>query len=220
MTPRDWLLTVRESLLKLEIDKGIPCLFSGAQMVHESFNPDGTMAILLREYNNGAGLKVAPWQAQFGGGSVPLATIEHIDGLWGETEADFATFPSWQAWLDAYAYLLTNSAWSYSKALTYKADPALYAREIYRTWATDPNAANAVQEWMVRLYDLLGPEFTRRPVEITAYGEPLARGWLEGSTAVARVRDMTLPGWRRVWYPADGVRPARVDLILNIPTHE
>lgn len=221
MSPREWLLTVREDLLALEIRKDIPCLFSGAQMVHEAFNGTGTMSGLAASHNNFCGMKAASsWQQQFGGGVVTLPTQEYIAGEWVTVAADFATFPSWQAWLDAYAYLLTNPAWSYSQALAYKAYAALYAREIYRTWATDPNAANAVQDWMISLYDLLGPEFTRRPVEITVYGEPLAHGWLEGATAVAPVRELTLPGWRRVWNPATGVRPAQIDLTLDILPHE
>lgn len=136
MLPSEWARSVKEDLVALQRETGIPAIFAASQMIHEGFNWDGTLSGLAADHYNFAGLtwyedsETENWQRQFGATSVNLPTREVIDGKDVMVTRLFASYPSWQAFLKGYAYLLSTPGWRYTGALKYRYDPLLYCRFI------------------------------------------------------------------------------------------
>lgn len=191
----DWAMSVKGDLVKLQQEKGIPALFAAAQMCHESYNTrTGGLTELASRCHNYAGMKYAAWQAEFGGKPVVYGTWEVVNGQDKRVEAAFASFPSWERWLAAYASLLTGNL--YKGALTYKAAPLLYGYHVWKSgWATDPNYVVKLSEWMAKLWPYYADTLPKQSAErkevliVTPSGKVLATGWLEGSTTVVEVRE-------------------------------
>ncbi|MBP2019011.1 flagellum-specific peptidoglycan hydrolase FlgJ [Symbiobacterium terraclitae] len=196
MNTIDWAVSVKPDLVRLQRERGIPALFAAAQMCHESYNTQtGGLTELASKCHNYAGMKWAPWQAEFGAYPVVYGTWEHIDGSDQRVSAAFAAFPSWEHWLRAYASLLTADR--YRSALQFAADPLLYGLQVWQYgWATDPNYAVKLGLWMAQLWShyadtLQGAPAARTPVPIRdAGGRLLTTGWLDGDRTAAYLREL------------------------------
>ena len=190
----DWATSVKPDLVRFQQEHGIPALFAAAQMCHESYNTQtGGLSELAAKCHNYAGMKWAAWQAEYGARPVVYGTWEVIGGQDQRVSAAFAAFPSWEAWLAAYASLLTGSL--YRGALLFASDPLLYGWNVWRSgWATDPNYLEKLAGWMADLWPHYADTLPVAPVARTEVpildvgGRLLATGWLEGSTTVAPVR--------------------------------
>uniref|UniRef100_UPI0035B557C8 glucosaminidase domain-containing protein n=1 Tax=Symbiobacterium terraclitae TaxID=557451 RepID=UPI0035B557C8 len=166
------------------------------QMCHESYNTQtGGLTELASKCHNYAGMKWAPWQAEFGAYPVVYGTWEVIGGQDQRVSAAFAAFPSWEAWLAAYASLLTGSL--YRGALLFASDPLLYGWNVWRAgWATDPDYVLKLSGWMADLWPHYADTIPGAPVGRTevpirdAGGRLLATGWLDGDRTAVYLRDL------------------------------
>jgi len=192
----DWARSVKPDLVRFQRERGIPALFAAAQMCHESHNTQtGGLTELAARCHNYAGMKWAPWQAEFGARPVVYGTWEHIDGTDHRIDAAFAAFPSWDHWLQAYAALLWADR--YRVALPFAADPLLYGLRVWQAgWATDPNYAVKLGGWMAQLWPHYADTLPWAPgARLTvpiqdAGGRLLATGWLDGDRTAAYLRDL------------------------------
>ncbi|HEY3367764.1 MAG TPA: glucosaminidase domain-containing protein [Symbiobacteriaceae bacterium] len=193
MMPQEWARSVKDDLVHLQQLTGIPALWAAAQHCHEGFNDDGSMSRLFAVDNNGAGLKWADWQEQYGCTPVTYPTQEWDPGAGRmiEVNARFCHCPSWDVWLQVYAHLLSLDR--YLPAYQFKADPYLFGAALWAAgYATDPRYlagrdddgnATGIIVWLMRLWpiyvDTLPAITPGRSVEIrTRAGGHLAMGWL------------------------------------------
>jgi hypothetical protein len=151
MTIIEWAVSVKADLAKLQRATGIPAAFAIAQFCHESYHQNG-LSELASKCHNYAGIKwVGGWQESFGGKPVTYGTWEVIDGVQQSLHDAFVSFPDWETWLRAYAYLLNVPR--YRPALAYASDPFLYGMHVWRNgWATDPAYLAGIGGWMSRLW--------------------------------------------------------------------
>lgn len=192
----NWAASVKADLVRLQQEHGIPALFAAAQMCHESYNTQtGGLSELAAKCHNYAGMKWASWQAEYGARPVVYGTWEVIGGQDQRVTAAFAAFPSWEAWLAAYASLLRSGR--YRGALLFAADPLLYGWNVWRSgWATDPNYLERLAGWMADLWGLYADTLPGAPmarVEVPirdAGGRLLATGWLDGDRTAVHLRDL------------------------------
>lgn len=200
MTVLEWARSVKPDLLRLQQERGIPALWSAAQMAHESASGDG-LSELARKANNYAGLKWAEWERSYGCTPVTYGTWEVLDGQRVDLAAAFCSCPSWEIWLKVYGDLLTGTF--YGPALKYAGDPLLFGSAIWRAgWATDPNYLVGTSKWMAALYadyqDTLPAVIgqapvaaAREPVAIRdANGRELCTGWIQDNRTVVLARDL------------------------------
>lgn len=195
---REWALSVKPDLVKLQKEKGIPALWAAAQMCHESYNGNDGLSGLAQDANNFAGLKWAEWERAYGCEPVSYGTWEVLDGQRVDLTDAFCKCPDWETWLKVYGDLLTGRY--YSPALAYGADPFLYGYHIWKCgWATDPNYLVGTGHWLTELYDLYADtlptaqQAAAAPQTIPikdANGNLLAEGWLENSKTVVPLRKL------------------------------
>lgn len=191
----DWAVSVKEDLLKLQSDTGIPALFAISQMCHES-SYNGGLSELAAKCQNYAGIKwVGGWQLDYGATPVVYGTWENIDGQNVSLDDTFAKFPDWQTWLKAYAHLLSFDR--YKPALAYAADPMLYALHVWRGgWATDPAYLAGIGGWMSKLWVHYSDTLPTRPENMTAVpvktegGRLLCAGKLENGSTIVQLRPL------------------------------
>lgn len=214
-----WAREVKPLLVELQASAGIPAAGAVAQMIHEAWNPGGwTLSRLAAEYHNFAGMKWAEWQRQHGGRPVSLKTWEEVDGQPVDLVDAFAAYPSFAAFLGAYAELLKFPR--YRGALAYAAQPLLWLHQVWASgWATDSRYLGGLGHWMTATWPVYQdtvtpPAAPTRAVDILDAGDRLlATGWLmdpdgpgpEGTRTVARVADLADGlGMAHRW---DGSRP-------------
>jgi flagellum-specific peptidoglycan hydrolase FlgJ len=195
----EWAKSVKPDLVKLQQEKGIPALWSAAQMCHESaVNGGAGLSELALNAQNYAGLKWAEWEKEYGCEPVTYGTWEVLNGQTVNLNDAFCKAPTWEVWLQVYGDLLSGRY--YGPALEYKNDPMLYGIHVWQLgWATDPNYLIAVSGWMSRLYaDYADTIAAPAPVAAAAQvipikspdGRQLAEGWLEGDRTVVKLRDL------------------------------
>jgi hypothetical protein len=198
-----WAEEIRPQLLALQRDTGLPALGVVSQWLHEAWNPGGwTMSRLAKEFNNYGGLKWANWQREFGGRPVSMSTWEEINGERVDLDDAFCAFPSFSAFVLAYASLMTGTR--YGQARQYAADPFLWVRRIWGAgYATDSRYLVGVGEWMAAIWSVYAGTFqpvvtVGRSVDVVdSGGTLLSNGWLmdpdgpgpEGDRVVVRLRD-------------------------------
>lgn len=199
----EWAQSVKQDLVKLQQETGIPALWAAAQMCHESAVDGGDgLSGLAREAHNYAGLKWADWEKTYGCEPVTYGTWEVLNGQEVDLNDAFCKCPDFQTWLKVYGGLLTGHL--YSPALQYASDPFLYGYQVWQGgWATDPNYLVGTGAWMARLFDIYADTIPSSPKAQVAValqketvtvkdgdGNTLCEGWLEGEQTVAPVRKL------------------------------
>lgn len=190
----DWARSVKNDLLKLQQETGIPALWAAAQFVHESCVRGGEgLSDLATKCHNYAGLKWRDWQKEYGCSPVNMQTWEVIGGERVDLSDAFCSCPDFATWLKVYSALLLADR--YKPALAYAADPMLYGWMVWKSgWATDPNYIASVGNWLTKLYDdykdtIVEPTRQAVPVE-DAGGACVAEGWIQYNRTVVLLRPL------------------------------
>jgi flagellum-specific peptidoglycan hydrolase FlgJ len=188
----EWARSVKPGLVNLQNAKGIPALFSAAQMCHESSLPGGAgLSELALKAHNYAGLKWAEWERDYGCEPVTYGTWEVLNGQRVDLQDAFCKAPSWEVWLQLYGDLLTGKY--YGGALNYRHDPFLYGFHIWQAgWATDPAYLTALAGWISQLYPDYADTIPLAPYQVvpirTGGGRRLASGLLVNGSTLAPAR--------------------------------